>query len=173
MIISWLLLLYFWGIIALQCKVEYTAEGFILKLFTLETPYMCSKTQNADFVFELSSQLLASCIRLADLTHGKSSIHKIGISLRHINLQWSCCCEHVAVICLCCCVCLFFLGIVVVIVWGGGHINTVVYYHIQSTWRKLNENLGLGYLFVYPLLKWFNFLAFLINSYIYIFTCMH
>lgn len=153
MIISWLLLLYFWGIIALQCKVEYTAEGFILKLFTLETPYMCSKTQNADFVFELSSQLLASCIRLADLTHGKSSIHKIGISLRHINLQWSCCCEHVAVICLCCCVCLFFLGIVVVIVWGGGgHINTVVYYHIQSTWRKLNENLGLEYLFVYPLL---------------------
>lgn len=103
MIISWLLLLYFWGIIALQCKVEYTAEGFILKLFTLETPYMCSKTQNADFVFELSSQLLASCIRLADLTHGKSSIHKIVISLRHINLQWSCCCEHVAVICLCCC----------------------------------------------------------------------
>lgn len=96
-------LLYFWGIIALQCKVEYTAEGFILKLFTLETPYMCSKTQNADFVFELSSQLLASCIRLADLTHGKSSMHKIGISLRHINLQWSCCCEHVAVICLCCC----------------------------------------------------------------------
>lgn len=152
MIISWLLLLYFWGIIALQCKVEYTAEGFILKLFTLETPYMCSKTQNADFVFELSSQLLASCIRLADLTHGKSSIHKIVISLRHINLQWSCCCEHVAVICLCCCVCLFFLGIVVVIVWGGGHINTVVYYHIQSTWRKLNENLGLEYLFVYPLL---------------------
>lgn len=152
MIISWLLLLYFWGIIALQCKVEYTAEGFILKLFTLETPYMCSKTQNADFVFELSSQLLASCIRLADLTHGKSSIHKIWISLRHINLQWSCCCEHVAVICLCCCVCLFFLGIVVVIVWGGGHINTVVYYHIQSTWRKLNENLGLEYLFVYPLL---------------------
>lgn len=152
MIISWLLLLYFWGIIALQCKVEYTAEGFILKLFTLETPYMCSKTQTADFVFELSSQLLASCIRLADLTHGKSSIHKIGISLRHINLQWSCCCEHVAVICLCCCVCLFFLGIVVVIVWGGGgHINTVVYYHIQSTWRKLNENLGLEYLFVYPL----------------------
>lgn len=151
MIISWLLLLYFWGIIALQCKVEYTAEGFILKLFTLETPYMCSKTQNADFVFELSSQLLASCIRLADLTHGKSSIHKIVISLRHINLQWSCCCEHMAVICLCCCVCLFFLGIVVVIVWGGGHINTVVYYHIQSTWRKLNENLGLEYLFVYPL----------------------
>lgn len=146
MIISWLLLLYFWGIIALQCKVEYTAEGFILKLFTLETPYMCSKTQNADFVFELSSQLLASCIRLADLTHGKSSVHKIGISLRHINLQWSCCCEHVAVICLCCCVCLFFLGIVVVIVWGGGHINTVVYYH------ELNENLGLEYLFVYPLL---------------------
>lgn len=145
-------LLYFWGIIALQCKVEYTAEGFILKLFTLETPYMCSKTQTADFVFELSSQLLASCIRLADLTHGKSTIHKIGISLRHINLQWSCCCEHVAVICLCCCVCLFFLGIVVVIVWGGGHINTVVYYHIQSTWRKLNENLGLEYLFVYPLL---------------------
>lgn len=153
MIISLLLLLYFWGIIALQCKVEYTAEGFILKLFTLETPYMCSKTQNADFVFELSSQLLASCIRLADLTHGKSSVHKIGISLRHINLQWSCRCEHVAVICLCCCVCLFFLGIVVVIVWGGGggHINTVVYYHIQSTWRKLNENLGLEYLFVYPL----------------------
>lgn len=134
MIISWLLLLYFWGIIALQCKVEYTAEGFILKLFTLETPYMCSKTQNADFVFELSSQLLASCIRLADLTHGKSSIHKIGISLRHINLQWSCCCEHVAVICLCCCdvcvlpwdCCCYCLG------RGGGGTLTLSYITIYK-----------------------------------------
>lgn len=134
MIISWLLLLYFWGIIALQCKVEYTAEGFILKLFTLETPYMCSKTQNADFVFELSSQLLDSCIRLADLTHGKSSVHKIGISLRHINLQWSCCCEHVAVICLCCCdvcvlpwdcCCYCFLG-------GGGGTLTLSYITIYK-----------------------------------------
>lgn len=146
MIISWLLLLYFWGIIALQCKVEYTAEGFILKLFTLETPYMCSKTQNADFVFELSSQLLASCIRLADLTHGKSSMHKIGISLRHINLQWSCRCEHVAVICLCCCDVCVLPWDCCCYCWGGGHINTVVYYH------ELNENLGLEYLFVYPLL---------------------
>lgn len=142
MIISWLLLLYFWGIIALQCKVEYTAEGFILKLFTLETPYMCSKTQNADFVFELSSQLLASCIRLADLTHGKSSVHKIGISLRHINLQWSCCCEHVAVICLCCCdvsvlpwdCCCYCLG-------GGGGTLTLSYITIYKAhdvnWMKI------------------------------------
>lgn len=141
MIISWLLLLYFWGIIALQCKVEYTAEGFILKLFTLETPYMCSKTQNADFVFELSSQLLASCIRLADLTHGKSTIHKIGISLRHINLQWSCCCEHVAVICLCCCdvsvlpwdCCCYCLG-------GGGTLTLsyiTIYKAHDVNWMKI------------------------------------
>lgn len=137
-------LLYFWGIIALQCKVEYTAEGFILKLFTLETPYMCSKTQTADFVFELSSQLLASCIRLADLTHGKSTIHKIGISIYNEAVAVNTWLWFVCVVVMC----LFFLGIVVVIVWGGGggHINTVVYYH------ELNENLGLEYLFVYPLL---------------------
>lgn len=133
MIISWLLLLYFWGIIALQCKVEYTAEGFILKLFTLETPYMCSKTQTADFVFELSSQLLASCIRLADLTHGKSTIHKIGISLRHINLQWSCCCEHVAVICLCCCdVCVLPWDCCCYCLGGGGGTLTLSYITIYK-----------------------------------------
>lgn len=132
MIISWLLLLYFWGIIALQCKVEYTAEGFILKLFTLETPYMCSKTQNADFVFELSSQLLASCIRLADLTHGKSSIHKIVISLRHINLQWSCCCEHVAVICLCCCDVCVLPWDCCCYCWGGGGTLTLSYITIYK-----------------------------------------